>query len=303
MNPLAQEIETLKKQKDAVILAHYYVRPDVKEIADEVGDSYFLAERATRLPHSTIVLCGVSFMGESVKLLNPEKTVLLPEKSAGCPMAGMYSREKVRQIRREHEDVAVVSYVNSTAELKSLSDTCVTSANAVKVVRALPNRTIYFLPDQNLGRYVASQVPEKEFILGDGYCYVHTGIDGEALGELRGAYPKARVLAHPECREDIVSGADFVGSTSGIVKYASQCDSKDYIVCTETGILRELEFQAPEKRFLFPGYPVCVNMKRILPESVLRALRTEDYEVEVDQAYEKGARAALQKMLELAAKP
>jgi len=303
MNPLAQEIEILKRQKNAVILAHYYVRPEVQELADEVGDSYFLAERATKLPHSTIVLCGVSFMGESVKLLSPEKTVLLPEEKAGCPMAGMYSREKILQIRETHGDAAVVSYVNSTAELKSLSDTCVTSANAVKVVRALPHHTIYFLPDQNLGRYVASQVPEKAFILGDGHCYVHTGMEYADVKTLHARHPGARVLAHPECREAIVSKADFIGSTAGIVKYAAQCDAEEFIVCTETGILRELEMQAPGKLFLFPGDPVCMNMKKIRPESVLRALQTGEYGVEVDPRYAQGARAALEKMLELAARP
>lgn len=299
MEQLNEEIKRLKREKDAVILSHYYVDGGVKQVSDMIGDSYYLAEAANRIDSKTIVLCGVSFMGESVKLLNPEKTVLLADRTADCPMAGMYSVEELEAVRRQHPDVAVVCYVNSTAELKSRSDVTVTSSNAVRVIRSLPNQTIYFVPDENLGRFVASQIPEKNFILHKGFCPVHAAITASQVKDARQAHPKARVLAHPECRAEVVALADYVGSTAGIADDAARWDGDTCIVCTEMGILYDLRNRNSEKTFCFPGEPQCSGMKKITPEKILHVLRTGENEVTVDGAYAEKARASLQRMLEL----
>ncbi|MEG0662745.1 MAG: quinolinate synthase NadA, partial [Anaerovoracaceae bacterium] len=191
-------IEQLKKEKNAVILAHYYVEDPVQEVADYVGDSYYLSEIATKVEAETIVLCGVSFMGESAKILSPGKTVLLPSAEADCPMAHMATVEKIKEVRREVSDVAVVCYVNSTAELKAHADVCVTSSNALDIVRALPNQQIYFIPDEHLGRHIAKALPEKQFIFNQGYCHVHSEITPEQVLAQKAAHPQAEVLVHPE---------------------------------------------------------------------------------------------------------
>ena len=197
------KIEELKKQRNAVILAHYYVNDEVQAIADYVGDSFYLSKVAANLEAETILFCGVSFMGESAKILSPEKTVIMPDMQADCPMAHMADIEKIHEMRRTYEDLAVVCYINSTAELKTYSDVCVTSSNALKIVRALPNQHIYFIPDENLGRYVASQVPEKDFIFNDGFCHVHTSISAELVKKAKEAHPKAEILVHPECTGEV----------------------------------------------------------------------------------------------------
>ena len=302
MDRLIKEILKLKKEKNAVIMAHYYMSSDVKRVSDMTGDSYFLAEEATRIESNTVVLCGVSFMGESVKLLNPEKTVLLPDMLADCPMAHMYTVEEINDIRNQYEDVAVVCYINSSAELKGLSDVCVTSANAVKVVRELTNKNIYFLPDGNLGRFVASQIPEKHFILHNGFCYVHADIKTADVRKLIQQIPSAKVLAHPECTEDIIMLADFVGSTAGIISYAASDMADDYIICTEDGVLHDLQEGNPKKRFYFPGNPQCSGMKRITLQKIKHVLQTGENEVIVDEIYSDAARKALRRMLELSGK-
>ena len=233
---IATSIRQLKEEKDAVILAHYYVDGKVQEIADYVGDSYYLAELATKVPQSVIIFCGVSFMGESAKILNPGKRVIMADRYADCPMAHMVDLERIREVRREHPDAAVVCYVNSTAEIKSESDVCVTSSNAVKIVRKLPNKKIFFIPDNNLGRYVAKQLSEKQFIFHDGFCHVHKSIHREEVLKAKEVHPEALVLAHPECTEDVLELADFIGSTSQIIDYATNSDDKVFLICTEMGI-------------------------------------------------------------------
>ncbi|MBD9267489.1 MAG: quinolinate synthase NadA, partial [[Ruminococcus] torques] len=218
---IREEIEQLKKEKNAVILAHYYVRPEVQEIADYIGDSFYLSKVAVELEEQTIVFCGVSFMGESAKVLNPQKTVLMPDAKADCAMAHMADEETIRAMRKKYDDLAVVCYINSTAELKRLSDVCVTSANAVRIVKALPNKNIFFIPDENLGRFVAKQVPEKNFIFNDGYCHVHASIRKDQVEAAKKAHPNAPFIVHPECRPEILDLADFIGSTSEIIDYAS----------------------------------------------------------------------------------
>lgn len=298
---IVTSIRQLKEEKDAVILAHYYVDGKVQEIADYVGDSYYLAELAAKVPQSVIIFCGVSFMGESAKILNPGKRVVMADRYADCPMAHMVDLERIREVRREHPDAAVVCYVNSTAEIKSESDVCVTSSNAVKIVRKLPNKKIFFIPDNNLGRYVAKQLPEKQFIFHDGFCHVHKSIHREEVLKAKEVHPEALVLAHPECTEDVLELADFIGSTSQIIDYATNSDDKVFLICTEMGIFYELLMKNPDKKFYSVGHrQFCPNMKRIHLESVLTALQSLEPEVELEEELRKKAERPLQKMLELA---
>lgn len=294
-------IQQLKKEKDAVILAHYYVNDDVQKIADYVGDSYYLSEIAAKVKENVIVLCGVSFMGESAKILNPDKTVLLPDETADCPMAHMAAVEKIEEIKKEYDDVAVVCYVNSTAELKTYADVCVTSSNALKIVQSLPNEHIFFIPDEHLGRYVASKVPEKHFIFNDGYCHVHTNITKEDVEKAKEARPDAKVLVHPECKQEVAMLADYVGSTSGIINYASSSEAREFIICTEMGVLYELKNRNPEKKFYAAGnMQICPNMKKITMDKVIAALESGEPKVELEESFAAKAHAPLIRMLELA---
>lgn len=301
MNEKIQEIERLKKEKDAVILAHYYVNDEVQAIADYVGDSYFLSEVATKVEEQTIVLCGVCFMGESARILNPKKKVLLPDETADCPMAHMATTERIEQVRREYEDVAVVCYVNSTAELKAHADVCVTSSNALKIVQALPNRNIFFIPDENLGRHVAAACPDKHFIFNDGYCHVHASVTPKDLKKVMEERPEAKVLVHPECRPEVVAMADYAGSTAGIISCVSESSEKEFIIGTEMGVLYELKQKNPGKSFYTVGnMQICPNMKKITLDKVIRALREGGPEVILDEETIKQSRIPLKRMLELA---
>lgn len=298
---LTEEINRLKKEKDAVILAHYYAEPEVQEVADYVGDSFYLSRVAVGLAEQTIVFCGVSFMGESAKILNPGKTVLMPDLRADCPMAHMADAGTIRRMREKYEDLAVVCYINSTAELKKYSDICVTSANAVEIVKALPNRNIFFIPDKNLAHYVAEQVPEKHFVFNEGYCPVHEELQLRELMEAKAMHPDAEVLSHPECREEVLKESDYIGSTSGIIQYAARSDSREFIVCTETGVRWKLEKDNPEKKFYFTKTePVCRDMKLNTLEKLLHVLKTGENAVEVDQELQELSKKPLVRMLELA---
>lgn len=299
---IKNKIEQLKKEKDVVLLAHYYVDGEVQEIADYVGDSYYLAEVATKVPESVILFCGVSFMGESAKILNPEKKVVMADQYADCPMAHMVDMDKIEEVRREYPDVAVVCYVNSTAEIKTASDVCVTSSNALKIVKKLPNKDIFFIPDNNLGRYIAGQLPEKHFIFNDGYCHVHKSIHAEDVEKAKELHPEALVLAHPECTGDVLELADYVGSTSQIIDYATASDNKVFLICTEMGVFYELMQKNPDKKFLSVGHrQFCPNMKRVSLEGVAEALEKLDPEVELSEEIRLKAHAPLKRMLELAA--
>ncbi len=294
------KIKELKKQRDAVILAHYYVNDEVQEIADYVGDSFYLSKTAAAVEAKTILFCGVSFMGESAKILNPEKTVIMPDLEADCPMAHMADPAKIAQMRREYEDLAVVCYINSTAALKACSDVCVTSSNALKIVKALPNHHIYFIPDENLGRYVASKAPEKHFIFNDGFCHVHKEITAEDVKEAKKAHARAELLVHPECTLDVTGLADYIGSTSGIIDYATQSHTEEFIVCTEFGVLYELKQKNPHKRFyLARNRQCCPDMKRITLKKVAEALEQMSNVVEMEEEMRLLARKPLERMLEL----
>lgn len=298
---LKQEIIRYKEEQNTVILAHYYVDGEVQEIADYVGDSYYLSKLAVELEEQNIIFCGVSFMGESAKILNPEKKVVMADEYADCPMAHMVSISRIQQVRREYPDVAVVCYVNSTAEIKAYSDVCVTSSNAVRVVKNLPQEKIFFIPDNNLGRYVAKQVQEKEFIFHDGFCHVHRSIQKEELLAAKKAHPQAEVLTHPECTQDILEESDFIGSTSEIIDYATESLGKEFIICTEMGIFYELGQKNPEKKFYSVGHrQFCPNMKKISLEKVRDALIKMEPKVQVSQEISERAKKPLERMLELA---
>ena len=297
------KINEWKQKRDAVILAHYYVNDEVQEIADYVGDSFYLSKIATKVEAETILFCGVSFMGESAKILNPEKTVIMPDMMADYPMAHMADIGKIQEMRDQYEDLAVVCYINSTALLKTYSDVCVTSSNALKIVQELPNQHIFFIPDENLGRYVASQVPEKHFIFNDGFCHVHKSILAENVKKAKEAHPNAEILVHPECTMDVVALADYVGSTSGIIDFATESKGEEFIIGTEMGVLYELKLKNPNKRFYSVGHrQFCPNMKRITLEKVADALEQMLNTVELKEEIRLKAQMPLERMLELGSK-
>lgn len=320
---LVAELERLKRDRDAVVLAHYYVAPEIQAVADYVGDSFALAKLAVSLPQQTLVIAGVAFMGESMKLLNPRKTVLLPNPQADCPMAHMVSRGMVDALRAVYgDDLAVVCYVNSTAAVKSWSDVCVTSSNAVQIVRSLPQHHVLFIPDQNLGGYVAAQVPEKNVILNDGCCPHHHAVTPDEVAALKAAHPGALVLAHPECTDLVLKQADYVGSTAGIIAFAEKSDAEEFIVVTMRGVEAELEKRcngvvlagekgaaacaggAPRKRFYFAEHSVCPDMASITLEQVVSCLRdpAPEQQVDVPGEFTEPAKRMLDRMLELAGK-
>ena len=300
-NSIVTEINRLKAEKNAIILAHYYTTGEVQALADYVGDSFYLAKVAQKTNADVVVFCGVGFMGESVKILNPGKTVLMPDKNADCPMAYMAQIERIEALREEYDDLAVVCYINSTAELKCHSDVCVTSSNAIKIVRDLPNRNIFFIPDENLGRYVAQQVPEKNIILNDGHCPIHHAITAEQLLSAKAAHPGALVLTHPECRSDILALSDVIGSTAEILQFAEKSEHTEFIVCTEDGVGYPLELLNPGKKFWFVTEQFCcADMKLNTPEKVLHVLRTGENEVFIDEEIRRRALLPLDRMLEMA---
>ena len=299
-NQMKDQILQLKKKKNAVILAHYYAPSEAQEVADYVGDSFYLAKVAKRSEVDVIVFCGVAFMGESAKILNPGKKVLMPDLSADCPMAHMVAEGKISQMREKYPDLAVVCYINSTAELKCQSDVCVTSSNAVKIVKTLPNQNIFFIPDRNLGRFVAEQVPEKNIILNDGCCPIHAELSAEQIRELKNEHPNALVLSHPECGDGVLSLSDMVGSTAEIISYAANSEAEEFIIGTEVGVAYKLQQDNPRKRFYFPKtQPCCKDMKLNTLENILHVLENEDGEVEVSEEMRQGALIPLDRMLEL----
>lgn len=298
---MKNRIEQMKKEKNAVILAHYYTPAEVQEIADYVGDSFYLAKVAKKSTADIIVFCGVRFMGESAKILNPDKKVLMPDPTADCLMAHMVREGTIEEMREKYKDLAVVCYINSDAELKCKSDVCVTSSNAVKIVKALPNKNIFFIPDRNLGSFVAEQVPEKNIIINNGCCPIHAKITEDQINEELEKYPEAKVLAHPECDEKIISLADYVGSTSDIIAYAKNSEALEFIICTESGVDYQLITDNPEKRFYYPNpTPCCRDMKKNTVEAILDVLEKEDKEIHVDEDICKKAILPLEKMLEYA---
>lgn len=297
---LKDKIKKLKEEKEALILAHYYVDGAVQEIADYVGDSYYLSKIAKESPEEIIVFCGVTFMGESAKILSPNKKVILPVENALCPMAFMVNEDKVNKIKKQYDDLTVVCYINSTAEIKSYSDVCVTSSNASKIVNNLKEKNIFFIPDNNLGRYLSTQLPEKNFIFNDGYCPIHQAITKKDIINALKLHKNAEILVHPECTLDVVELADYVGSTSGIIEYATNSNCNDFIVCTEMGIEYELKLKNPNKNFysVIPEQ-VCGDMKLITLEKVYEALKNLSPEVTLNEDLRLKAAKSLEMMHKL----
>ncbi len=295
-----ERILELKKSKNALILAHYYQNMDIQEIADVVGDSFELATKAKATDADIIVLCGVRFMAESAKILNPDKKVLLPVLSAGCPMADMITADDVRKLRTSYPDAAVVCYINSSAAVKAESDICCTSSSAERIVRSLPQKRIIFIPDQNLGAYVASKVPEKELILFNGYCPIHHKVSISDVNKVKAFYPNMPILVHPECRPEVLEMADMVGSTSQIIDYALNGTGKDYIIGTEVGVVSRLRQLAPYKNFYLLSQGLfCPNMKKTALADVLFSLEQERYVIELTPAEIAGAELSLLRMIDV----
>ncbi len=297
---LQREILKLKKQKDACILAHSYMSEDVCEIADFVGDSYALSVRAKSVPQSTVLMCGVRFMAETVKMLSPSKKVYLVNPQAGCPMAEQFDKEVIAEVKKMYPDYAVVAYINTTTELKTIADVCVTSASAVKICRAIPQKNILFIPDINLGTYVKGRVPEKNFKLLSGGCPTHAKIEKSDVIAAKKAHPAALLLVHPECRPEVTEAADFVGSTTGIMDFAIKSDEKEFIIGTENSIVEHLQFKCPEKNF----YPlskdlVCHNMKITTLPDVFNCLSGRGgEEIILDEETQLKAVKSIEKMIE-----
>lgn len=293
-------IEELKKNQDAVILAHYYVDREIQNIADYVGDSFYLAQIAEKLNSKTIIVAGVYFMAESVKILNHDKTVRLVDNMADCPMAHMVSIEKINEVRSKYNDLVVVCYINSTAEIKAHSDVCVTSSNAVKIVSQLKEKNIFFVPDGNLGRYVSEFVKEKNIILNDGYCPVHNKVDRNELENLKRKFKQAKVLSHPECKEEILKLSDYVGSTKGIIEQVEKYgDCKEFIIVTERGISSELSKKYPDKKFYYLSNIMCKDMKSLTLEKLENTMKNKENEIFVNKDTAKKALISLERMLKL----
>jgi quinolinate synthase len=295
-----QRIIDLKKEKNAVVLAHLYQWPQIQDIADFVGDSLDLSRKARDTDADVIVFCGVWFMAETAKILSPQKTVLLPRMDAGCPMADMVTPEDIARLRQEHPDAAVVCYVNSSAEIKAASDICCTSSNAIKVVQSLKEEEIIFVPDRNLGHYVSRFTPKKRFILFDGYCPTHNKILPQDVDNVRAARPKAPVLVHPECTPEVVDKADFIGSTTQIIDYAAASEEKEFIIGTEVGVLHRLQQLCPDKRFYsLHAAMVCPNMKKTTLTDLHNALENMQHKIELDEQLIKKAAVSLDRMLSI----
>ena len=298
-NQLSEKILKLKKEKNAIILAHLYQIPEIQEIADYVGDSYYLSQVARDAKEDLIIFCGVKFMAESAKVLSPEKTVILPAPNAGCPMADMAEVEDVKEMIKKYPDAFKVCYINSSYEVKALCDASVTSSSALNIIKNIPNKQILFLPDQNLGGYISEFFPEKEFILWRGFCPTHHRITAEDIIKAKEEHPNVKVLSHPECSKEVRDLSDYIGSTSGIINYATECEDKEFIIATEEGVLHQLKKKNPDKKFYFPEVMVCPNMKKTSLQDVYDALDGKKEEVILDEEIRKKALTSLENMHKL----
>ena len=298
---IRDEILRLKKEQDICILAHSYQTKAITEIADFTGDSYQLSVMASKTDAKTVIMCGVRFMAETVKILSPDKTVILSNPIAGCPMAEQMSKEYIESVKKNYPDYSVVAYINTTAELKTICDVCVTSASAVKIVENMDSDKIIFIPDCNLGSFVAKNVPDKTFKLLHGGCPIHGKIKADEAREAKRLHPDAKLLVHPECIPQVVAQADFVGSTTAIIDYAKKSDSKEFIIGTEIAIAEFLQFECPDKKF-FPlsSKLICPDMKATTLVDVYNILKGDGgEEIVLDEDTISKARACIDKMIEL----
>lgn len=301
LKDIQEEILKLKKEKDICILAHCYQSPDILEVADFVGDSFALSVSASKVTNKTVIMCGVRFMAETVKILSPDKKVILANGDAGCPMAEMMDKELIEQVKEQYPDYTVVAYINTTSELKTVCDVCVTSSSALKICKSLDTDKILFIPDKNLGSYIAKQLPEKEFKLLSGGCPTHARMGISDVKKAKAAHPEALFLVHPECVPEVVAEADYIGSTTGIMNYAKESDAKEFIIGTESSIVSHLQLACPDKMF----YPlskdlVCHNMKLTTIVEVLNSVKgIGGEEIELDEDVRLGAKRCIDKMIEL----
>jgi quinolinate synthase len=297
---LISKINKLKKEKNAVILVHNYQRPEIYRVADFIGDSLELSREAVKTDADIIVFCGVDFMAESAKILNPDKKVLIPVKGAECPMAGMVNRKELLDLKKQYPHAAVVSYVNTSAETKAESDICCTSSNCVDIVNSLPQKEIIFVPDENLANYVQTKT-DKKIISWKGFCYVHAKITAEQVKEAKNLHPDAKILVHPECRMDVIKLADYVCSTSQMLYRAKEDETKEFIIITEHGLVERLKMEMPEKKF-YSIVATCVQQKKNTLPAVLRSIQKEIYPVNIDRDIIRKARVALDRMLTISKK-
>ncbi len=297
LNALQQKIVALKKEKDAIILGHNYQRKEVQEISDFLGDSFGLSVQASKTTAKFIVFCGVDFMAESAKILNPEKTVLHPNLKAKCPMAAMVDPDSLRALKKEHPGAPVVSYVNTSAEVKAETDICCTSANAVKIVQSLPDKKVIFVPDTNLGLYVQRFVKDKELILWPGYCPTHVRITKQDLETLKEQHPDAEILVHPECAPDVIDYADHAFSTEGIIRHVQASPKKEFIIGTEENMLHRLRKEAPGKVFYASPNATCPNMREITLEDVRDSLQKIQFRIELPPEIIRRAKVPLERMI------
>ncbi len=299
IHEMQEEILKLKKEKDICILAHSYQRREITEIADFIGDSYALAKLAMTVPNKTVIMCGVRFMAETVKILSPEKKVILANSTAGCPMADQMDKELISQMKEYKDGYAVVAYINTTAELKTICDVCVTSSSALKIISAMPEKNILFVPDINLGTYIKNQIPDKNIKLVHGGCPTHARVTVKEVNKAKAAHPDALFLVHPECVPEVAAMADYIGSTSGIMEYAKKSNAKEFIIGTENSIVEHLQYDCPDKRF----YPVskdlvCHNMKVTTLTDVLLSCKGESgEEIFMDEKTRLDAKKCIDKMI------
>jgi quinolinate synthase len=296
---LRERLMQLKKERNAIILAHYYQRDEIQEVADFRGDSFLLAQKAAATDADVIVFCGVHFMGESAKILAPNKTVIIPDERAGCPMADMVNVDGLRKLKAQHPNATVVTYINSSAEIKAETDICCTSANAVKVVNSVEGDEVIWVPDKNLGHYV-QQNTDKKMIIWEGYCNTHDMLTVKDVEEMKAKHPGAQFVVHPECRPEVVELGDFVGSTTAIIKYCKESDCKEFIVGTEDGTGYQLRLDSPDKTFHFASkYLVCPNMKVNNLKKLVKALETMQPQIYVPPHVADQARLSLERMLQV----
>lgn len=296
---LKEKIARLKKERNAIILAHYYQRDEIQEIADFRGDSFLLAQKAAETDADVIVFCGVHFMGESAKILAPNKTVIIPDERAGCPMADMVNVDGLRALKKQHPNATVVAYINTSADVKSETDICCTSANAKKVIESVETDEIIWVPDKNLGDYV-SKFTNKKMIIWEGYCNTHDMLTVKDVEEMKAKHPNAQFVVHPECRPEVVKMGDFVGSTTAIIKYCKESPCQEFIVGTEDGTGYQLRLDSPNKQFHFATkYLVCPNMKVNNLKKVARCLETMQPEIYVPEDVADKARLSLERMLQV----
>lgn len=296
--PIQSEIRKWKKKRNAVILAHNYQRPEIQDIADELGDSLALAIKATQTDADVIVFCGVDFMAESAKVVNPGKTVLHPNLSAKCPMSAMLDLEGLKELKEENPDAYVIGYVNTSAESKTVMDICCTSSNAIKIVKKAKSNEIIFVPDSNLGLYVRRFVKDKEIILWPGYCPTHVEIRKEDLLELKEKHPDAEIIVHPECTPDVIDIADFVLSTEGMIRHLKQTTAKKIIVGTEKNMIYRMKKEAPGKTYIEVPAAVCPNMREISMQDILASLQNMEPKIELSAEVIAGAKIPLERMIE-----